>query len=243
MKLAQRFAIAVVVCLVLHTLTGCATAPVEEAYEEDPPPGIEAPPGMVYVPPGEVMVRILESRYWCIPPHHKTELARGFFIDRYEFPNVAGAAPLGGVSFVEAQGECVSAGKRLCTMLEWLKACQGPGMTQYAYGSSFKEGCCNTSGPGFGRSSEHIPPALEASGARPCCRSGYGAYDMNGNLWEWTSEPLETMYGTLEEIGQRYLMGGSYTVLGHRCSCENKEASRRDYSTETYGFRCCMDAE
>ena len=47
-----------------------------------------------------------------------------------------GAVPQGYINGVQAAAACASAGKRLCTDAEWLRACQGPSSTTYPYGNT-----------------------------------------------------------------------------------------------------------
>ena len=71
------------------------------------------------------------------------------------------------ITWFQAQRACDLAGKHLCTNAEWQGA---------AYGTPDDSTSCNisTGGP-------------ENGGNRTACISYYGAYDMVGNLWEWTS--------------------------------------------------------
>ncbi len=48
------------------------------------------------------------------------------FIDVFPYPNEEGAIPLTNVSQEEARGLCAEKSKRLCTELEWERACKGP---------------------------------------------------------------------------------------------------------------------
>ena len=48
-----------------------------------------------------------------------------FNIDTYPYPNDPTKAPVTNVSRDEAAQMCASAGKRLCTELEWERACKG----------------------------------------------------------------------------------------------------------------------
>src|SRR5262249_5154199 len=48
-----------------------------------------------------------------------------FCIDRYEWPNKAGAMPVYMASWYEAKASCEATGKRLCGDTEWTLACEG----------------------------------------------------------------------------------------------------------------------
>ena len=225
---------AALLCLGALFCLGCALLQVEKG----PADAIRAPEGMVYVPPGKVKVRVFEKRHehgaWR--PHHEIEkVSEGFFIDKYEFPNAKGELPLGNVSFVEAQGMCAEQGKRLCTMHEWLKACQGPKMTRYHYGNEHK---IDQSDLG------ELPPSPQRSGTGKFSESGYGACDMCGNLWEWTSQPAIERYCGYTNPAKRLLLGGCGGFDGYAASvCNDMTGNLKDYSYRTFGFRCCLDAE
>ena len=157
-----------ILALAALILVGCATTQ-QQVEEYQPPPDIDVPEGMVYVPPGKVKVTVYERRH---PPGGPGDeelewVNDGFFIDKYEYPNVEGEYPLNRVTFIEAQSKCAELGKRLCTMHEWLRACQGPGRWKHCYGDEFDSDCCNAS--------ETIDAHREKSGSRLCCKSVFGA--------------------------------------------------------------------
>ena len=55
---------------------------------------------------------------------------------------LAGIPPQAYISGVQAQAACVAAGKRLCTAVEWLAACEGPNGYIYPYGNVYEAGKC-----------------------------------------------------------------------------------------------------
>jgi sulfatase modifying factor 1 len=55
----------------------------------------------------------------------------------------AGAVPQGYISGAVAQLACAAAGKRLCALDEWLRACQGPDGSTWPYGDAYVDGACN----------------------------------------------------------------------------------------------------
>jgi hypothetical protein len=82
--------------------------------------------------------------------------------------SVAGVTPNGDISWYQAAQACANVGKRLPSTGQWQMAAAGTpsGTTD-----------CNTAGS-----------AAAAAGAFPNCVSSAGAFDMVGNLWEWTAE-------------------------------------------------------
>ena len=104
------------------------------------------------------------------------ELA-GFYIDEFAYPNEAGAIPKTGMTRDEAAGLCAAQDKRLCTELEWERACKGPSNTTYEYGDSYRAAECT-----MGRAGRLAP-----SGLRVACKSAFGVHDLHGGPWEWTA--------------------------------------------------------
>src|SRR5512133_166896 len=68
-------------------------------------------------------------------------------MDRYEWPNRFGAKPSVMLRFVEAEAECASVGKRLCTEFEWELACEGPAALPWPYGYAARRGTCHSDQP------------------------------------------------------------------------------------------------
>ncbi|MBW2735412.1 MAG: SUMF1/EgtB/PvdO family nonheme iron enzyme [Deltaproteobacteria bacterium] len=143
----------------------------------------------------------------------------------------------------EAQAACSAASKDLCTEREWGCACRGPGQTVYAYGDTYEPETCNgidtfcfcdgacathETCPFAGcyhecRAAFHLMPTGESSG----CKSPYGAYDLNGNVWEHVKggNPMRVRGGA-------YNCGDSETL--HRC-----DYVPGDWAPSARGFRCC----
>ena len=145
-------------------------------------------------------------------------------VDAYEYPNIPGETPRDMVSHEQAKTLCENAGKRLCTIEEWQAACKGRDNLKYSYGNTYKPFSCNAN-----------TNAASRTGRKTLCRSWWGMYDMNGNLWEWTATPSK------EKSGAFLVAGGSWNVNNQsRCT----ESSYSFYSQNTYnsvGFRCCQD--
>ena len=53
----------------------------------------------------------------------------GFYVDLLPWPDEPGAIPTTNVARDEAERLCESKGKRLCSELEWERACKGPSNT------------------------------------------------------------------------------------------------------------------
>jgi hypothetical protein len=161
--------------------------------------------------------------------------------------SLRGAVPQAYISQTQAAAACTAAGKRLCTDAEWLRACQGPSTTTYPYGNTRQPGVCNDARAQhpavelYGTSDSWIfshldspclnqePNGLALTGAHAGCVSAEGAFDMMGNLHEWTADPAGTFRGGYYVDTQINGNGCLYATTAH-------DTSYWDYST---GFRCC----
>jgi formylglycine-generating enzyme required for sulfatase activity len=138
-------------------------------------------------------------------PHYE-RLSSGV---RYEARSSADVFPQAYISRVEAAAACKSAGKRLCSRDEWIRACEGPRHFIYPYGNEMKANLCNSGklhllpqlfgkNPRAWKYDENFnspllnqePGYLAKSGTYPQCDSGVGALDMVGNLHEWVSDTV-----------------------------------------------------
>ena len=189
----------------------------------------------------------------------------GFCIDRFEaslveggaswspyFPplthvvraaSLRGAVPQAYIKQTEARDACTAAGKRLCTDVEWLRACQGPSLAPFPYGTTRQPGTCNdtrATDPAvelYGTTApwiyEHLDsPCLDQlanglakTGAHAGCKTAEGVFDLMGNVVEWTDDPSGT------------LRGGDY-VMSSGCVEVNTSHDTFFWDYRT-GFRCC----
>ncbi len=179
----------------------------------------------------------------------KTQHKR-FCIDRYEWPNRAGALPAYMASWYDAKASCESLGKRLCSDTEWTLACEGPDKQPYPYGDGYARDdlACNIDKPYIWPRPEKVyDPATsrgelarldqrEPSGSRAACVSPYGVRDMVGNVDEWVVN--------VSQFGQPHmsgLKGGYWGPVRTRC---RPMTTAHDESFRYYqiGFRCCGQA-
>jgi hypothetical protein len=162
--------------------------------------------------------------------------------------SVAGVIPQGYVSGAQAQRACAAVQKRLCQPVEWRMACGGSEGFVYPYGPTRTAGSCHDTGvnpmlalhaaelkTGWGPLALNDPRlnqlagTIAKTGAFPLCASDYGAYDMVGNLDEWTADPNGTFQGGFWLDTEQHGEGCAYRTIAH-------EFGYHDYST---GFRCC----
>ncbi len=162
-------------------------------------------------------------------------------------PNVVPQAYL---SASQAERACEAAGKRLCHPVEWRAACGGSEGFAYPYGPTRIEGKCHDTGKapmltfhastmtrGWGLlelndpRNNQLEGGLAKTGAFPECVSDLGAFDMVGNLHEWTKDPNGTFQGGYWLDTRQHGEGCAYRTVAH-------PYDYHDYST---GFRCCAD--
>lgn len=221
-------------------LLGCRDAPAPgparaqaELVDAAPPWATRArapapPRGMVWIPEGTLLAGTPAGR---VPRLADLEMAgdalelRGFFIDQFPYPNEEGAIPHTGVTRVQAQGLCEERGKRLCTELEWERACKGPRNLSYEYGDRHRPEVCQT-----GRSARLLP-----SGYRTACRSDFGVRDLHGGVWEWTQSRWGRG-GAADLFSVRGGNGNNGELVGR---CANAMPRPQEQASSEVGFRCC----
>ncbi len=164
--------------------------------------------------------------------------------------SAANAVPQAYISGAQAEAACAAAGKRLCSDVEWLRACRGSQGTTWPYGNSADPARCNghrslhpaveyfaTVDPWIWEELDHpclnqLWHGLDRSGANPDCASEDGVLDMVGNLAEWTADAQGT------------LRGGFYvdtTIQGAGCLYLNTAPTFAAWNFSS-GFRCCADS-
>ncbi|TNE49931.1 MAG: hypothetical protein EP343_10400 [Deltaproteobacteria bacterium] len=153
---------------------------------------------------------------------------KAYCIDRFEYPG-AGRRPRTRVSFYTAKKLCEKKGKRLCTELEWERACKGGRNYRYPYGNKFSPNKCNT------RNSSGANRSVTGSGRFRGCRSRYGIFDMSGNAAEWTSSRYRG------SSSSRTVRGGAANRPDWDVRCASRRSMSPSSSKSTVGFRCCAD--
>lgn len=225
------------------------------------PAAPQAPAGMVYVPGGEFMMGRDDGDEYERPAH-KVEV-KPFYIDIYEVTNEeyakfvletnwlpplgwenenypAGAArkPVTGVNWDDANAYATWAGKRLPTEEEWEFAARGTDGRRYAWGNTWSKGLANANG----ESKASVDVGSFAGG------SPFGAYDMIGNVWEWTASSLKAYPGgKLPESPSgetRVIRGGNFLSSESQATATYRMGLLRTDDPSRYkttGFRCVKD--
>lgn len=218
-------------------------------------PAAGVPPNMVFVPGGEyrlagpkmplgVTAKLDDyflDAFEVSNEQYRAYVARGSypagFRDRtgmpgprswtgQEFPQDRGRYPVADVSWTEASAYCAAQGKRLPTIFEWEKAARN-GLAATGEGVSMPWGY---SRPG---DATDVRANFGGSGpmpvdAYPFGISTFGAYNMAGNVKEWTANPLRNgrgvTGGSWEDLSYLYTTygalapGASSPALGFRCA-------------------------
>jgi formylglycine-generating enzyme len=189
-------------------------------------------PGMAWIPPGTLKAGTPVDR---TPRVADEELAgteipmQGFYIDLLPWPNEPNAIPTSNVSRDEAEQLCSSKGKRLCTELEWERACKGPDNVTYEYGDTYRKEVCGT-----GDAVEHA--ARRPTGEHAQCKSAFGVAEMHGSVFEWTSS---TWGRSSRDATQGVLRGGNSVAGELVARCANAIARAPSKKSPTMGLRCC----
>lgn len=187
------------------------------------------------------------AEYARKPECRYNTVSRRFCIDHHEWPNRVGERPAVYVTWYDAKRSCESVGKRLCARSEWTLACEGPKRAPYPYGWERFPSPCNVSRPSLYVSERALANRAtrdatleklwqaDAIGSHPDCVSAYGAYDMIGNVDEWTDNR--------EEGGAQVstLNGGYWGPVRNTCRLTTKTHGP-DFHFYQIGFRCCADA-
>ncbi|MBI5562280.1 MAG: formylglycine-generating enzyme family protein [Deltaproteobacteria bacterium] len=226
-----------------------------------------APKGMVLVPAGEFTMG--SNDWWPkSQPEHKRNL-KAFYIDKFEVTNkrykafVDGAKhpapdhwpggkmpvaredhPVVFVDWHDADAFCKWEGKRLPTEPEWEKAARGADKRAFPWGAKFDKDKANT--PQYDHK-DTMPVGSFENGKSP-----YGAYDMAGNVWEWTADWFNPYPGNAhpdENYGDKFktVRGGSwYDCTYYKCGISAPAYNRIFFNPKTknnnFGFRCAKSA-
>jgi hypothetical protein len=138
-------------------------------------------------------------------------------IDRLPYPNDPALPPRVNVTRDEAERLCTEKGTRLCTELEWERACKGPASNLYATGATWDARCAREPGT---------------------CASGFDVLGL-GALREWTSSDVVPEGDGARRPAVRGATPDAPSVL-HRCAARAQESA--DQKSDVLGFRCCKGA-
>ncbi len=199
-----------------------------------PPPPPKCPADMVYIPAGSFIMGSAPSdplRDFSEKADVRTYV-RAFCIDKYEYPDQEGVVPQSSVSFYKAEQLCRDEGKQLCSEDEWEKACKGPGNLKYPYGNVWNPAKCDT------QNRDGTNRSIVPSGSYRACVSGYGVYDMSGDVMEWTNNVFSP-----QDTSDRVVKGGSFKKPDWATRCAYRYNMLPGSTSSEVGFRCCKPPE
>ena len=142
-----------------------------------------------------------------------------FRIDKLPYPNDPAKAPLTGISRMEAQRRCAERGTRLCTELEWERACKGADQDEYPGGTRWDPRCATS-------------PAR--------CASGFDVLGLGATLREWTASDVRPTKRGAPVLAAVRGAKGSAAAGFHRCA--HRDGADPQSTAEDLGFRCCGGA-
>jgi hypothetical protein len=183
---------------------------------------------MVWVPRGPLVAGTPEGSLPRVADEEmpgEQVILKGYYIDVFPYPNEEGAIPLTNVAQATASALCAERGKRLCSELEWERACKGPDNHRYEYGENYRAERCGTG----------AIPVMRPTGIRVSCRSDFGARDLHGGAWEWTA----SSWGRGTSSGLVSVRGGNSADGELVGRCANARGERPTSPSGTVGFRCC----
>ncbi|HKQ72701.1 MAG TPA: SUMF1/EgtB/PvdO family nonheme iron enzyme [Blastocatellia bacterium] len=244
------------------TSTALLSATPEAPASPAPTSGVATPAGMVFVPGGTFKMGRNNGDEFEKPAH--TVKVKPFFIDRTEVTNEeykrfvsatghrapkhwdGGEIPEGqtnfpvvNVSWDDANAYAQWAKKRLPTEAEWEFAARGTDGRIYPWGSGWKQDYANA---GKSRNGALVETGRYEPGASP-----FGALDLCGNAWEWTSSEFANYPGrkaasSLAGAGLKVIRGGAYNVAPQRATSTYRGAVPPNEVFDKTGFRCAREA-
>ena len=137
--------------------------------------------------------------------------------------------PVTMISLAQASDHCAALDKRLPTEQEWEKAARGTDGRIYPWGNEFDKVRCITKDSA---AVDGQPVLIAPVGSCEKGNSPYGAADMAGNVWEWTTTNNER-YSVLR--GGSYFENKNYAMVYSYLLSIPTDA--KDYA----GFRCVKD--
>ena len=136
--------------------------------------------------------------------------------------SVEGAIPWVYISQTQAREACARAGKRLPTNKEWLGASLGTPDKN----SSWKASDCQVA------ENWESQPGITGSGEE--CVSFFGAFDMVGNVWEWTDETINNGKLNGEALPKQ---GFVYEADANGIAAETNGSASENYNNDYFWIK------
>jgi formylglycine-generating enzyme required for sulfatase activity len=150
--------------------------------------------------------------------------------------------PVVAITWFGAKAYCEYFGWQLPTEIEWEKAARGTDGRAYPWGNDIALNQANfyaSRDPfetGRGAQGDTTPVGFYNGKAYNGYQtldapSPYGAYDMAGNVWQWTADVYEGLH-------YRYMRGGSKGNYEYNLRVWSRNSAEPDYYGPSTGFRC-----
>jgi hypothetical protein len=152
------------------------------------------------------------------PRRYKVELGP-FQIDRLPYPNDPARPPQVNVPREEARRLCAERGARLCTELEWERACKGPDSELFAGGPSWDPRCA-------------AEPKL--------CASAFDVLGMGAAVRVWTASSV--IFAEADRPRRASVRGAAGSAPAHEHRCAQRVGIDPETMSPDLGFRCCKSA-
>jgi formylglycine-generating enzyme len=232
----------------------------DPALYPDADPALMVPASVVFTPPSHPVSLRDHMAWWSLVPGADWRHPRGPGSDLAAL----GDHPVVHVAWADAVAYAAWAGKATPTEAEWEYAARGGGRgTEYAWGDELTPGGVHMANVWQG---EFPVRNLVADGYEWTApvgsfpANGYGAFDMIGNIWEWTSDwfapyarsmpaccgpgrAAEVTNAAGGRIPRRVTKGGSYLCAPNYCR-RYRPAARMPQEIDTatchLGFRCVL---
>ena len=140
-----------------------------------------------------------------------------FHIDAWPHPNDPALPVTTGVSRTEAARLCEKEGKRLCSEMEWERACKGDANASYPGAEPFEAARCASE------------PAR--------CATPFGVLAMGALGREWTRDDAKGGVG--DPMRKAVVRGAARDALPRFHRCAARDGATSDSRSDTLTFRCC----
>jgi formylglycine-generating enzyme required for sulfatase activity len=168
----------------------------------------------------------------------------------------APAQPVVGVTWLDAVTYCRWAGGQLPSEAQWEYAARGPENRIYPWGDLFNGGLVNFCDANCSADwrNENFDDGFGLTapvGSYPGGASWLGAFDMAGNVWEWTADWYDPDYyenpETLNPTGpptgaERVPRGGAWINIANGMRTADRHNVQPDSAQNEIGFRCVTSA-
>jgi hypothetical protein len=137
-------------------------------------------------------------------------------IDRLPYPNDPTLPPLLGKTRDEARRLCAERSARLCTDVEWERACKGPRLDDYPSGVIWD-------------------PSCTADAAT--CATGFDVLGLGTIVGEWVASEV-----TLDDKRRAIVRGAARSAPATEHRCASRHPTDPATQSQDIGFRCCHGA-